>query len=95
MGSITTIRKMLAGNRIIVPSYKRAFSWDIDTEGVAPKQIRTFLADIKQHIDSGSKTPHYFGHFLFEDKGNDRFVIIDGTKVAVQTETTSMCISQE
>ena len=78
MESVTTIRKMLANNRIFVPSYQRAYSWDIDTEGTAPKQISTFLSDLKQHIDSGSKTPYYFGHFLFEDKGNDRFAIIDG-----------------
>ena len=78
MEAVTTIRKMLSNNRIFVPSYQRAYSWDIDTEGVVPKQISTFLSDLTQHIESGSKTPYYFGHFLFEDKGNDRFAIIDG-----------------
>lgn len=78
MEAVTTIRKMLSNNRIFVPSYQRAYSWDVDTEGSMQKQISTFLSDIKQHIDSGSKTPYYFGHFLFEDKGNDRFAIIDG-----------------
>ena len=78
MESVTTIRKMLANNRITVPSYQRAFSWDVDVEGAAPKQISTFMSDLKQHIDSGSQTPYYFGHFLFEDKGNDNYAIIDG-----------------
>ena len=78
MEAVTTIRKMLSGNRIFVPSYQRAYSWDIDAEGTAPKQISTFLSDIRQHIDSCSKMPYYFGHFLFEDKGGDRFAIIDG-----------------
>jgi hypothetical protein len=78
MEAVTTIRKMLANNQIFVPSYQRAYSWDIDAEGTAPKQISTFLSDLEQHIDSGSQTPYYFGHFLFEDKGNDRYAIIDG-----------------
>jgi len=78
MEAVTTIRKMLSGNRIFVPSYQRAYSWDIDADGTAPKQISTFLSDIRQHIDSCSKMPYYFGHFLFEDKGGDRFAIIDG-----------------
>ncbi|NLO40477.1 MAG: hypothetical protein GX115_13535 [Ruminiclostridium sp.] len=48
MEAVTTIRKMLANNRIFVPSYQRAYSWEIDSEGVAPKQVSVFLSDLKQ-----------------------------------------------
>jgi len=78
MEAVTTVRKMLANNRIFVPSYQRAYSWDVDTEGTAPKQISTLLSDLEQHIESGSETPYYLGHFLFENKGNDNYAIIDG-----------------
>jgi len=78
MEAVTTIRRMLANNEIFVPSYQRAYSWDVDTEGTAPKQISTFFSDLEQHIKSRSEKPYYFGHFLFEEKGNDRYAIIDG-----------------
>jgi hypothetical protein len=69
---------MLAGNKIFVPSYQRAYSWDVDGESPVPKQISTFMADLERHIESGSQSPYYFGHFLFEDKGGSRYAIIDG-----------------
>lgn len=78
MEAVTTIRKMLANSRIFVPSYQRAYSWEVDSEGVAPKQLSTFLSDLQLYIKSGSSTPYYFGHFLFESKGNDQYAIIDG-----------------
>ncbi|WP_103634633.1 DUF262 domain-containing protein [Campylobacter concisus] len=68
----TTIRRMLSGNFIHVPNYQRAYSWDKD------KQVKQFLIDLDDYIDSGSTTPYYFGHFLFEQKSEDSYNIIDG-----------------
>jgi hypothetical protein len=81
MEASTTLRDMLAGNTIAVPTYQRAYSWEVqnETDGY-PKQVNTFLSDLEQYNDSSSKTPYYFGHFLFEGKENDRksFGVIDG-----------------
>lgn len=72
MEAKTTIRRMLSGNFIHVPNYQRAYSWDKD------KQVKQFLIDLDDYIDSGSTTPYYFGHFLFEQKNEDLYNIIDG-----------------
>lgn len=72
MEAKTTIRRMLSGNFIHVPNYQRAYSWDKD------KQVKQFLIDLDDYIDSGSTTPYYFGHFLFEQKSEDSYNIIDG-----------------
>ncbi len=72
METKTTIRKMLSGNYISVPKYQRAYSWDTD------KQVKQFFVDIEDYIVSNSKTPYYFGHFLFENGGSDKYDIIDG-----------------
>ena len=72
METKTTIRRMLSGNFIHVPNYQRAYSWDKD------KQVKQFLIDLDDYIDSGSTTPYYFGHFLFERKSGDLYNIIDG-----------------
>lgn len=70
---------MLAGNRLFVPSYQRAYSWDTElTPGDTRKQTNVFLADLETHLSSGTRSPYYFGHFLFEEKGDRRFGIIDG-----------------
>jgi hypothetical protein len=37
-----------------------------------------FLEDLENHINSGVETPYYFGHFLFEEKSNGNFDVIDG-----------------
>lgn len=68
----TTIRRMLSGNFISVPKYQRAYSWDKE------KQVKQFLIDLDDYINSNSVTPYYFGHFLFEQKSGDLYNIIDG-----------------
>ena len=76
-----SIEKMLSGNSFFVPDYQRAYSWEKGDDSDKPlKQVNTFIADLKQHIDSGTESPYYFGHFLFEKEKNDgnRFGIIDG-----------------
>ena len=71
METKTNIRKMLSGNCIRVPKYQRAYSWDTN------KQVEQFLLDIDDYINSNSKTPYYFGHFLFEKINNDDLDIYD------------------
>lgn len=53
---------------IKVPDYQRAYSWD-------EEQVNQFLYDIKEHTEK--KTNYYVGHFLFEERNGD-FYIIDG-----------------
>ena len=71
METSTTINKMIAGNKIFVPTYQRAYSWDTE-------QVNTFLTDLEEYNRSEAKTPYYFGHFLFEEKSVSNFGVIDG-----------------
>ena len=44
MEASTTINKMLAGNRIFVPTYQRAYSWDTEFDkSKTPKQVNVFI----------------------------------------------------
>lgn len=78
MEASTTIRQMLAGNIIHVPAYQRAYSWE--TAGIEksepPKHVNVFFSDLEDH--NKSKSNYYFGHFLFEEKGDNKFGVIDG-----------------
>lgn len=79
MKESTSIKQMLAGNRIFVPSYQRAYSWDTEFESSkTPKQVNTFLSDLEDYNRSTTKSKYYFGHFLFEEKGANKFGVIDG-----------------
>ena len=77
MESRTTIKDLLAGNRIIVPDYQRAYSW-VTTEKNDNGHVNTFLNDLVDYINSGSHAPYYFGHFLFEQRKEHDFAVIDG-----------------
>lgn len=79
MEASTTIKQMLAGNRIFVPTYQRAYSWETETDlNKVPKQTNVFLSDLNDYNKSLSKSSYYFGHFLFEDKQDKKFGVIDG-----------------
>lgn len=79
METSTTIRHMLAGNRIFVPTYQFGYSWETETENVKTnKQVNIFLSDLEEYIQSETKSKYYFGHFLFEEKESHKFAIIDG-----------------
>lgn len=79
MEASTSIREMLSGNRIFVPTYQRAYSWDTELEkNKTPKQVNTFLSDLEDYNRSITKTKYYFGHFLFEKQADNKFGIIDG-----------------
>ena len=79
MEASTAINKMLAGNKIFVPTYQRAYSWDTELEkGKTPKQVNVFLSDLDDYNKSLASTPYYFGHFLFEEKSEGNYGVIDG-----------------
>lgn len=79
MDSLTNISRMLSGNNIYVPNYQRAYSWDTEFDpNKTARQVNTFLIDLQDYIKSNSSSRYYFGHFLFEEKSETRFGIIDG-----------------
>jgi len=79
MESSTTIRKMMAGNNIVVPTYQRAYSWETPREQSNRKtHTDVFLTDLDDYQKSDTHSPYYFGHFLFEEKGESSFHVIDG-----------------
>ncbi len=79
MKESTTVKEMLASNKIFVPTYQRAYSWDTEFEKTnTPKQTNVFLTDLEDHIKSQTKSKYYFGHFLFEEKEDKIFGVVDG-----------------
>ncbi len=78
MEASTTIRRMMAGNSIVVPTYQRAYSWDTPL-GKTNRTTHTdvFLSDLEEHGKSDATSPYYFGHFLFEKKDH-KYYVIDG-----------------
>lgn len=79
METSTSVQKMLAGNRIFVPSYQRAYSWETEPNVAnSTKQVNVFLSDLEEYNKSQTSSKYYFGHFLFEEKKADEFGIIDG-----------------
>ena len=77
MEAKTTINDLFSGNRIMVPDYQRAYSWNT-TEKNENGHVNTFLNDLLDYIKSGISDPYYFGHFLFEQKDGRNFAVIDG-----------------
>lgn len=79
MEASTVINKMLAGNKIFVPTYQRAYSWDTELDkGKTPKQVNVFLTDLEDYNKSNSLSQYYFGHFLFEEMSDNNYGVIDG-----------------
>ena len=75
----TTIIGMTRGNLIFVPDYQRAYSWDTGKkDSDLKKQVNTFLNDLQDYLGSDVVTPYYFGHFLYEKIGDNKYAIIDG-----------------
>lgn len=79
MEASTTVNKMLARNKIFVPTYQRAYSWDTEFDNTkTQKHVNVFLSDLEDYNKSSAVTPYYFGHFLFEEKSKNHFGVIDG-----------------
>lgn len=79
MEASSTIKKVLAGNKIFVPTYQRAYSWETEFDkSKPPKQVNVFLSDLEDYNKSQTNSKYYFGHFLFEQKNDSKFGVIDG-----------------
>ena len=88
MKASTTIREMLAENKIYVPSYQRAYSWETPEEGKDRKtHTDIFLQDIEDNTAGANPGRYYLGHFLYQNTGIKRYAIIDG-----QQRLTTMSI---
>ncbi|WP_229775677.1 GmrSD restriction endonuclease domain-containing protein [Pseudomonas laurentiana] len=78
MDASTTIRSMMTNNRIVVPAYQRAYAWETPAEGMSrATQTDVFLSDLEAYRNSNTRSPYYFGHFLFEETQGE-FRVIDG-----------------
>ncbi|WP_316820833.1 DUF262 domain-containing protein [Pedobacter gandavensis] len=100
MKASTNIREMLAGNRIYVPTYQRAYSWETPREGSERKtQTDVFLSDLEENIRSNNSNPYYFGHFLFEEKENNKYAVIDGqqrlTTISIFLSVLFRCLKKK
>jgi hypothetical protein len=70
---------MLSGNKLFVPPYQRAYSWETEVEpNKLKKHTNVFLSDLEDHCKSLTKAQYYFGHFLFEENNKSVFAVIDG-----------------
>ena len=79
MEASMTINRMIAGNKFFVPTYQRAYSWDTEFDkSKTQKHVNVFLADLEDYNKSSASTSYYFGHFLFEEKSDSNFGVIDG-----------------
>jgi uncharacterized protein with ParB-like and HNH nuclease domain len=78
----TTIKRMIIeGNEIIVPTYQRAYSWETPKKNSSSKRAThtdVFLSDLEEYSSSNTKSSYYFGHFMYEEKDDSLFYIIDG-----------------
>jgi len=72
----TTIKKLFfdEGVQFAIPSYQRAYSWEVEKD---KKQVKQFITDIQEQ---NPKKKYFLGHFLFEkDKiTENKFWVIDG-----------------
>jgi len=79
MDASTTVKGILFGNKIRVPNYQRAYSWDTPSKSSSGKtHTDVFLEDLENHINSGVNTAYYFGHFMFTEKDDGIYDVIDG-----------------
>lgn len=89
----TSIKKLFHEEGILfaIPSYQRAYSWEVDKD---KKQVKQFLTDIKEQ---NPKKKYFFGHFLFEkDEHNDtKFWVIDGQQRLTTIVIFMSCLIRE
>ncbi|KIA98511.1 hypothetical protein OA88_20475 [Flavobacterium sp. JRM] len=79
MEASSSVKKMLQGNKIFVPTYQRAYSWETPSKQHDFKtQTDIFINDLEDYLKSSTTVNYYFGHFLFEEKPYDTYGIIDG-----------------
>lgn len=93
MNTQTTIGGLFAedGISFYVPSYQRAYSWEVGTNGTKG-QIEQFLDDIKEQDPNSD---YYLGHFLFEKGDEGEYFIIDGQQRLTTTVIFMSCLTKE
>lgn len=79
MEAKSTLLQLFRGNKFTVPKYQRAYSWETPRDNHSGNtHTDVFLNDLEEHLKSKTSAPYYFGHFLFEDLGDNEYNIIDG-----------------
>ena len=70
---------LMSEEKIFIPTYQRAYSWEVKNSGNENREVAILWEDIKYHIESKVKSNFYLGNFIFEeDKDNKKLGIIDG-----------------
>ncbi len=81
-----TVNIMLAGNKIIVLSSQGAYSWETEFDkSKTKKHVNVFLLDLEYYNKYSASEPYYFGHFLFEEKSESHFEVIEGQQKLTTT----------
>ena len=68
---------LMSEEKIFIPTYQRAYSWEVKNSGNENKEVAILWEDIKSHIESKVKSNFYLGNFIFEED-NGKLGIIDG-----------------
>ncbi len=89
----STIKKLFYEEaiRFAIPSYQRAYSWEVSKD---KKQVEQFMTDI---IDQNPTKRYFFGHFLFEkDKYQEnKYWVIDGQQRLTTIVIFFSCLIRE
>lgn len=81
MEASTTIKQMLAGNKIFVPTYQRAYSWDTVIEkDNPPKQANVFLTDLEDYNKSSTKSLITLDTFYLKKETVKHFALLTDNK---------------
>jgi len=85
-----SIRNLFEENiQFSIPSYQRAFSWEVDG---SRKHLRQFIEDLtEQHPNKD----YYLGHFLFEEDQPGRLFVIDGQQRLTTVVIFFSCLIRE
>lgn len=79
MEASTTITKMFCGKRIYVPLSQEPYSWEAPVDNIIKNtQTDIFLSVLEDFENNSAQTSYFFGHFLFEEKPDSTFEVING-----------------
>ena len=79
METSTTITKMFCGKRIYVPLSQKPYSWETPGDDNNKKtQADIFISVLEDLEKNSAQTSYSFGHFIFEEKSDSTFEVIDG-----------------
>jgi hypothetical protein len=85
-----TIRDLFEENvQFSIPSYQRAYSWEVDG---ARKHVRQFIEDL---VEQHPQKDYYLGHFLFEEDQPGRLFVIDGQQRLTTVIIFFSCLIRE